>query len=224
MGTTYRVRSLRELAALIHSHNGDREKRVKKAIVKAARQGKAYIVKFTLPIAFRELERSLRVESKGGKVRIVADAPHAAPVETGSRPHWPPLEPLIAWVKLRAMQGHGGSDIGRHGPSRRRGTTTKEHAESIANAMNAFAEIRGGANDVDDPVHIARAIQIAISRHGTKPHWFMRKALPEIRKFLDVEIRIALNDAGQGTGIGAGLRAAPGVRIGVTDATDMAAE
>lgn len=220
MGVTYRCRGLRELAAKIHNDNQAREKRLKRAIIKAARQGKSYIVRFTLPIAFRELERSLRVESRGGNVRIVADAPHAAPVETGSRPHWPPLEPLVRWVKLRGMQGHEGAARGQR--RRWRGTTTAEHAQAIAGALDAFAELRGGANDVDDPVHIARAIQIAISRHGTKPHWYMRQALPEIRRFLDVEIRIALREGG--TGIGAGLRSAPGTTIGVEDAGDMAAE
>ncbi|GEM_PF-1842331 len=222
MGATYRVHSLRELATLVHAHNQAREGRVKKAIVKAARQGKAYIVKFTLPIAFRELEHSLRVESKGGKVRIVADAPHAAPVETGSRPHWPPLAPLIAWVKLRGMQGNQGAAKGK--PTRLRGTTTAEHSNEIALVLNVLAMQRGGSNDVDDPAAIARAIQIAISRRGTKPHRYMAKALPEIRRILDVEVRIALADNGGGTGIGAGLRSAPDTRIGVSDAGDMAAE
>lgn len=225
MGATYRVNSLRELASLIHSHNVSREKRVKKAIVKAARQGRNYIIKFTLPIAFRELEHSLRVESKGGKVRIVADAPHAAPVETGSRPHWPPLAPLIAWVKLRGMQGQEHAGSGKNSARRQRGTTTAEHSHEIALVLNVLAMQRGGSNDVDDPVAIARAIQHAIAMRGTKPHWYMRKALPEIRKFLDVEIRIALNDAGQGTGISAGMRSAPGERMGAGSAAgDMAAE
>lgn len=220
MGVTYRCRGLRELAALVHTHNQAREKRLKSAIVKAARQGKSYIVRFTLPIAFRELERSLKVVAKGGSVRIVADAPHAAPVETGSRPHWPPLAPLIAWVKLRGMQGHEGAPSGQR--KRWRGTTTAEHAGAISGALNCMAELRGGANDVDDPERIARAIQRSIAAHGTKPHWYMRNALPEIRRFLDVEIRLALHEGG--TGVGAGLRAAPGTTIGVGEASDMAAE
>lgn len=220
MGVTYRCRGLKELAKLVHEHNQALEKRLRQAIIRAARQGKSYIVRFTLPIAFRELERSLRVESRGGSVRIVADAPHAAPVETGSRPHWPPLEPLVRWVKLRGMQGHEGAARGQR--RRWRGTTTAEHAQAIAGVMDAFAELRGGANDVDDPTIIARAIQRAIAARGTKPHWYMRRALPEIRRFLDVEIRIALHD--HGTGIGAGMRAAPGTTIGVDEVSDMAAE
>ncbi len=28
---------------------------------------------------------------------IIVDAPHAAPIENGSRPFWPPLQPLIDW-------------------------------------------------------------------------------------------------------------------------------
>ena len=33
---------------------------------------------------------------RGGKLHV--DAPHAAPMERGTRPFWPPLDPLIQWV------------------------------------------------------------------------------------------------------------------------------
>ena len=33
---------------------------------------------------------------RGGKLHV--DAPHAAPMEHGTRPFWPPLDPLIQWV------------------------------------------------------------------------------------------------------------------------------
>lgn len=37
--------------------------------------------------------------------RIVCDAPYALAVERGSRPHWPPIEPIIAWVTLKGFTG-----------------------------------------------------------------------------------------------------------------------
>jgi hypothetical protein len=43
----------------------------------------------------------------------------------------------------------------------------------------------GGALAADAPERIARAIQQAIARRGTQPHWFARRALPEIHAALD---------------------------------------
>jgi len=42
-------------------------------------------------------------------LRVVVDAPYAIYVEQGARPHWPPIEPLIAWVRLRGFVGMGSS-------------------------------------------------------------------------------------------------------------------
>jgi len=183
---------------MLIKHQKAREKRVRAAVVRAARHGRRYIISFTLPIAFRTLEKSLRVIDHGnGNVELRADAPHAAAVETGSRPHWPPLAPLIAWVKLRGAQGiskRGGGSKGRAA----RGTTTRMQSKSIASALHAMES--GGALDADAPEQVARAIQLAIARHGTKPHWYMRSAEPEIRANLDVQIRLALEDPVAGTG------------------------
>lgn len=36
---------------------------------------------------------------KGGRISV--DAPHAGPMETGTRPFWPPLQPLIDWAQRK---------------------------------------------------------------------------------------------------------------------------
>lgn len=188
---TYTCSSFKQLEAMLRRHNKSREKRVQAALVRAVRKGRAYIVSTTLPIAFRELEKSLKVVKLPHGVALRADAPHAAAVETGSRPHWPPLAPLIAWVKLRGKQG-----LSKRRP---RGTTSGAQAQGIGGMLKAMQ--KGGALDVDAPEQIARAIQVGIAKHGTKPHWYMRQALPMIDSILDVEVRIAMEDRGQGTGI-----------------------
>jgi hypothetical protein len=50
----------------------------------------------------------------------------------------------------------------------------------------------GGALDVDAPLRIARAIQHAIAKHGTKPHWYARSSLAAIRAALDAFVRAEL--------------------------------
>src|SRR5258706_767286 len=97
---TYTVNGLGAFARLFAQHQTEREKRIRGAIKKPGNAG-VTIVKHAVPVAFGELRET--VHATGTK--IVVDAPHAAPVEVGSRPHWVPLEALIKWVKLRAAQG-----------------------------------------------------------------------------------------------------------------------
>jgi hypothetical protein len=168
------VESFQELNREIRKDLRQKRRKAAGAVQKTAREGAGY-VRRNLPVAHGELRNSVHAE----KAAIVADAPHAAPVETGSRPHTPPLAPLVAWVKLRGMQAL----TGRKGPSKRLpGTTTRGHAQSIGGQLKSME--RGGTLDVNAPERIARAIQAAIRKRGTKPHWYMRSALPAVRQIL----------------------------------------
>ena len=180
---TYTVNGLGAFARLFAQHQAEREKHIRGAIQKTAQAG-VTIVKRAVPVAFGELRESVHREG----TKIVVDAPHAAPVETGSRPHWMPLAPLIAWVRLRGAQGL----LTRRQRGRLPGTTTRAHAEGIASQLRAM-EKDGAALDADAPVQIARAIQLAIAKKGTRPHWFARTSLPAIRAELDAFIRKALD-------------------------------
>lgn len=185
---TYDVRSLHDLGALLGRHQLERERRLRAAAQTAARQG-VILVKRRVPVAHGELREAVHAEDRAQGAAIVIDAPHAAPVETGSRPHMPPLAPLVAWVKLRGAQGLlSGRQIGRLP-----GKTTGSHARSVASALASME--KSGALDVSAPVRIARAIQQAIARRGTKPHWYARGALPGLRQILGAAIRDALAKA-----------------------------
>lgn len=164
-----------------------RHQRVRRGLVKAATATARIIRSERVPVAFGELRDGIRPELTAKGARIVSDAPHAEPVEVGSRPHWPPLDPLIAWVKLRASQGL----LTPRQRVRLPGTTTIRHAESVAEQMRKLEH--GGALPVDAPVQIARAIQRAIAARGTKPHWYMRDSLPIAMRELDAAIKEALS-------------------------------
>jgi type IV secretory pathway protease TraF len=49
-------------------------------------------------VATGELARSASTHDVSDGAYVLVDAPHAAAVENGSRPHWAPLQPLIDWV------------------------------------------------------------------------------------------------------------------------------
>jgi hypothetical protein len=176
--STFSVNSFGALARLFAKHQKERQQKVERAARKAASKGVS-IVKRKIPVAFGELRESAHREGTS----VVVDAPHAAPVEVGSRPHMPPLEPILRWVKLRGAQGL----LSARQQQRLPGTTTASHALSVAIALKA--QEKDGALDVNAPLRIARAIQHAIAKHGTKPHWYARSALPLIRAALDAIVR-----------------------------------
>lgn len=183
---TFHVGSFKELKKLAGQHAKDRHRRVKKALHTAAEETAAY-VRANIPRAFGDLSDATRARGES----VVTIAPHAGAVESGSRPHWMPLEPLIRWVKLRGMQGLKTEKQIR----RLKGKTTAGHARSIAQQIRDRMSADGSDTiPVDAPEQIARAIQVAIAKGGTKPHWYMRGALPTSIENVSKEIEAALPD------------------------------
>lgn len=172
-----------------------KQRGAEEAVRKTARDG-VKVVRDQVPVAFSELSDSIHAGSALNGAYIIADAPHAAAVENGSRPHTPPLEPLIRWVKLRGMQG-------LRSASALRKTRGASHARTVASQLRqlqsrTFSD-RSGTGSVYSPVDaaetVARAIQAVIAKRGTKPHAFMLKSLPELQMMLDSNVRKAMNSA-----------------------------
>ncbi len=182
---TYHVSNVRELATLLQRHSRERAERLRAAALPAA-EGGAVAVRRGVPAPHGELAGSVKTEPRPTGAAIVVDAPQAAAVEVGSRPPTPPRGPLVAWVKLRGAQGllspKGGPPRSAH---------AAHSAHSVAGALAAMEH--GGALDVGAPMAIARAIQRQIAAHGTRPHWFVRSALPAVRAAVASAIREALH-------------------------------
>lgn len=163
-----------------------RQVRVVAGVQDAALRGVAE-VRANEPVAFGDLRASTHAEQTRKGARIVADAPHAASIENGARPHWVPLDALIRWVKLRGMQ----STI--HGPHA--GTTSFEHADRVGRQLqNSRRDFAWLATPVDAAVEIAKAIQLAIAKRGMRPHWFALKSLPGIRAAVRTSVNASLPD------------------------------
>lgn len=150
----------------------------------------ATTVRKRAPKAFGNLAGSVHTE---GETKIIIDAPHAAAVEIGSAPHTPDLEALVAWVKLRGMQA-----LTRPRGLHLLGSTTPGQATSVKQMLAAEVK-RGGTGSgrgrwspVDAPRQVALAIAKGIEAKGTKPHFFVRDALPEIAADLSKRIRRAV--------------------------------
>lgn len=138
------------------------------------------------PKAFGDLSESVHKEP--GKV--VVDAPHAGAVEKGSPPHQPDLEKLVAWVKLRGMQGLNRRFL-RNPLSTKHGQTTRDQATKIKHLLRAQVQSGAGGkfSPADAPTQVALAIAKGIEQHGTPPHFFVRDSIPVVAMQLAKHVR-----------------------------------
>lgn len=180
-----------------------RARALDKAIKKTARHGASYIKENTVPVAFGELRDSIHAVDIPGGATIVCDAPYAAAVELGSRPHMVPLDAIVRWIKKRGAEGMTAGGKVRAAPKNPNKARRLEPSRAVAHMLISMqkAPVRnftgtgyrsGEYMDADAPIALAKAIQAKIARSGTKPHHFMRKAIPHINDQLDRFIKEAL--------------------------------
>lgn len=198
MSQVIHLKSIAALQKRVKKDMKTLEKHVIEAIHKVCKDGSKRIANEKIPIAFGELRDSIEFsfQTRGGK--IIASAPHAAAVEAGSRPHWVPIAALIEWVKLRGAQGlelfktNGRISHGKKAKKiRSTGTTTTKHAVSVAWELARY-ESNSGSSPINAPERVARAIQYAIAKKGTRPHRFMENSLTMLFSMLINEIEEAL--------------------------------
>lgn len=54
-------------------------------------------------VAHGTLKDSVRAHNLADGAFVAIEAPHADAVEHGSRPHWPPIQPLIDWALVKGL-------------------------------------------------------------------------------------------------------------------------
>jgi hypothetical protein len=174
-----------ELPGLIRSHLNGLQTRIGRAVQKTAADAVTPIRK-RAPKAFGDLQNSVHAVP-GPNPKTIVDAPHAGAVERGSPPHTPDFERLLAWVKLRGMQGLNGT-------SRRDGRTTARQATRVKDLLSHEVQRGPGGpfSPVDSPTRVAEAIAKGIEKHGTRPYWFVRESLEDVRALLNTNVRGAL--------------------------------
>lgn len=102
------------------------------------------------------LQQSGAVSHEYLRHTVYYTAPHAPFVEFGTEPHWPPLEPLVEWVK-------------RHKESFKVGRLKRRKSGKVTRKF--------GKDEKAEIVEIARAIVRKIGREGVDPKPFFEPAL-----------------------------------------------
>jgi hypothetical protein len=194
----------------IANDNKIRDGRVRRAVGKAAAKTAIVVRRDIAPRAFGELAGSIySVDHNNGIAEVVADAPYAEAVERGSRPHLPPLAPIVKWVRLRGLQGITKKGTVRQNlrlPSNKMGAqeigtryarTQIGHLiqKAVGGSKRASAKWRANAElGAVDPatIAVAEAIRHKIAVNGTKPFFYMRAGIPTAHAALDSLVKQAL--------------------------------
>jgi hypothetical protein len=129
------------------------------------------IVSIASPVDLGIYRNRWDVDNLPNGATLYNDAPYAAVIELGSRPHWPPLAPILAWASRKA----GGITTGTGRPlaSRKGGRPASTSTHTAGENAEIYA--------------FAMAVQRHIARYGTKPKFVLRNAIPRSKTILREE-------------------------------------
>jgi len=91
-------------------------KGIARALKKSAKAVEAEVKPLT-PVNLGRLKRNIRSTATKTEAKVGTNVHYAPYVEFGTRPHWPPLEPILRWVtqKARGKGFRGAFGIQRRG-------------------------------------------------------------------------------------------------------------
>lgn len=141
-----------------------------------------------------EMRNSVEMDTKALQVGVTA--PHGGFMEVGTRPHMPPIAPLVEWAKRKFSPN-------RKKPSGRRGKKTgrkKGQGERASEANRLVSGMLRGFNrkpkkpELTDKQATAIAWRVAmkIKKEGTKPRFYMRAAVRRLEPEIPAMIRKAM--------------------------------
>lgn len=138
-----------------------------------------------------EMKQSVSTERVDDGAIVAVKAPHAAPMEYGTRPFTPPFEPIYEWVKRKGL----GRMIGPQQRIKRgRRTAFEESGDEGRPSRRAmygpvFREKAYQENRHDDNAkRVAWAVIAAIQKNGIKPRHYFRSAWEKIEPRVPLEV------------------------------------
>ena len=126
------------------------------------------------------LRRSVGVDNHPDGALLSVDAPYAAAMEYGTRPFFPPLAPLVEWVKRKGLAGKK-----PRGPSKDASRLAAHGFGISARDARAMKRVNDFQREAES---IAYAIALKISKEGIEPRHYFAKAMAKVPQFLRAEI------------------------------------
>lgn len=181
------------LGAFIKGSVGKNAKAVQTGVRRGAMRTVALLTRKT-PVDQGIMKNAWKYVEVGGSVgspviaRVDNSAPHAGIVERGARPHMPPLEPILEWVK-RHLRSFGLKAPRWRNPKTGPWKSAGAYARHDAR-IRAHAEAVGEFED--EVLKLAEAIRWKIFKYGQKGLFIVRNSLDEIREIVNDEVNKAL--------------------------------
>jgi hypothetical protein len=176
------------LGRLMEGIAGDITKKVDRALYDAAQRGRKLLIERTPLGVSSQMRQAWSAPEKNALGYLVHnDAPHAAIVEFGSRPHMPPVAPLILWV----MRVIGPRLKDEMKTVKARGIKlTKKGGTWESTGKGEPATARGALEKA--ATEIAWLIAWKIKARGTRAQNIAGGAEPELRRIVEEELARAL--------------------------------
>jgi hypothetical protein len=176
------VATFENIESLLAAAVGEASERIVRAHRDAANQAKSHVVSLSSEVAADQgtFTAAWDVNDEPGGAILLNDAPHAAIVEEGSRPHWPPFWPILEYCARKAKLDYLLAGVAHVGPLR-----YDLGDQPIFKAEPSLEALRRKA------LGVARAI----AARGTKPKYILRDAQPVFAEILREEIESALEAA-----------------------------
>lgn len=157
--------------AVVRHDEAERRQEIQRALYRAALRGEAIVAEAT-PVDRGHARNAWYVQPMpDGSVILANDWPYIGILERGSRPHYPPLMPILRWL-------------------------VRKEGLDLAGGRRSFETF----DEVPYTTYLAaKAVQEKIGQEGTKPHRMVADNLDQLTTIAGQEIDHALRFGGGGS-------------------------
>lgn len=145
-------------------------------------------------------------------MQLGVTAPHGAFLEVGTRPHMPPIEPLVEWAKRKFSPNRRKRQKSKKSARRKKGLGERLSKWAKKNLLFTAALHKGASGRAARPRikkpeltdkqarAIAWRVAMSIKKKGTKPRFYMRETVHGLKPLVLPEIRRAMVKADRRAG------------------------
>lgn len=148
-----------DVGAELTAHHDRVQERAQQAAHRAALKGEA-IVSAATPVDTGRARSGWKVVPTDDGANLINSVPYIGVLEVGSRPHWPPRDPIMRWVVRQ--EGTKGGQKGKR-------------------SFESTAEV---SSEIKSKTFLVRR---AIAESGTEAHFMVRNNLDRLRRILRQE-------------------------------------
>lgn len=173
--------SMEQISAVLRADFEEMVEASEDALFRAALKGVRPVVEDT-PTDRGQAKAGWDVRRVEGGADLYNDVPYVGVLEAGSRPHRPPIMPILEWVVRK---------FGLNLELLDAGGSHEDEKKAMKRAKQSFESIK----DVPWRTYrFAEAIAEKIEREGSEPHYMVKNNLPKLEAIAKREVEKALGN------------------------------